>query len=304
MMLRWPALLAAAALAGCATVPKQDAAPLKLAITVDDLPVHGAAPPGEAPLRVAEEMIAALKSGGASDAVGFVNGQDVEADPATREVLTAWRAAGLPLANHGWAHRHLSEISVAEFEQEVARNEPLLRELSAGDEWRWFRFPFLDEGGSAEKRTAARQVLARRGYKVAAVTMDFSDWQWTAPYARCAGTGDQAAIQRMEDAFLKAARENITYSRARAHRAAGRDIPYVLLLHVSAFSGRMMPRLLELYREAGFRFVPIEEAQSDPFYATQNDPALPLPAAREDAAPEAPLPPRTDFAPMLESICR
>ena len=71
----------------------------------------------------------------------------------------------MPLGNHTWAHRHLSEMSVAEFNDEVARDETVLAQLAGGTDWHWFRYPFLDEGENAEKRNAARQVLARRGYR-------------------------------------------------------------------------------------------------------------------------------------------
>ncbi len=292
-------------LAGCATVPQNSAAPA-IAITIDDMPVHGEMPPGETPASVARQVISALRAEGITTAVGFINGSWTEREPSTMEVLTEWRAAGLPLANHGWSHRHFNEMTPAEFEQEVARNEPLLQRLSGGNKWRWFRYPFLDEGETAEKRITGRQILARRGYKVAAVTMDFSDWQWTDPYVRCRKAGDEAAIARLEESFLAAARESIGYYRGLSQSLYGRDIPYVLLLHVSGFEGRMLPRLLDLYKREGFRFVSLDEAQSDPAYADQMNPALPPePQGLERKAPARgiTLPARTVYAPMLAAIC-
>ena len=299
------ALLASAMLAGCATTPRADG-PV-LAITVDDLPVHGELPPGETRLSVARDVIAALRDGGVPHAYGFLNGQQVAADPATLPVLTEWSAAGLPLGNHGWSHRHLSEMSAAEFEQELVKNEPLLQRHSPDGQWHWFRYPFLDEGEDAAKRAAARAVLAEHGYRIAGVTMDFADWQWTAPYARCAAAGDQAAIARLEGSFLDAARQGIGVYRTLSRQLYGRDVPYVIVLHISAFEARMLPRLLDLYREEGFRFVPLDEAQSDPVFADDMNPALPAtPRGLEGKANARglPFPPRTDFAPMLEAICR
>lgn len=303
-MRRGAILIAAAALAGCASMPG-DRAPL-LAVTVDDLPVHGEMPPGDTPVEVARRVSAALRNEGV-DAYGFINGERTQSDPGTLEVLTTWRAAGLPLANHGWAHRHLSEMSVEEFEREVARNEPLLKQLSRGDEWRWFRYPFVDEGETPAKRAAARAVLARRGYKVAAATMDFGDWQWTAPYVRCKTAGDQAALAWLEQSFLHSAHEGIGFYQSLSRKLHGRDIPYVLVLHVSAFEGRMLPRLLGLYRQHGFRFVGLGEAQRDAAYADQVDPSLPAePQGLEGKARARgiPLPPRTEYAARLEAICR
>lgn len=299
-------LVAGLLLAGCATVQRPASAPLQLAITVDDLPVHSEAPRGETPASVADALIAALAAGGARDTHGFINGSWTERDATTVDILERWREAGLALANHGWSHRHLNEISVEEFEQEVARNEPLLKRLSAAD-WRWFRYPFLDEGETSQKRAAARKVLAQRGYRVAAVTMDFSDWLWPSAHARCVAKSDSSGIARLEERYLQAARESISFYRSLSQRVHGRDIPYVLLLHVSAMTARMMPRLLDLYKAEGFRFVSLAEAQRDPAYADQMDPALaaePQGLEGRASAKGIPLPRRTDFAPVLEALCR
>jgi peptidoglycan/xylan/chitin deacetylase (PgdA/CDA1 family) len=288
-------------LASCAT-PQQPSARPEIAVTVDDLPLHGPLPAGETPVTVARGVIAALKAQHVP-AYGFVNGHWAADRPDTKEVLDMWRAAGLALGNHGWSHRHLSEMTPAEFEQELVRNEPLLRVGSK--DWHWFRYPFLDEGWKSPKRAAGREVLASHGYKVADVTLDFGDWMWTAPYARCSDAGDKAAVAKLEQLYMQAARESIGYFRNVSHTVYGRDIPYVLLLHISPFEARMLPRLLALYREQGFRFVSLPAAEADPVYARDVDPRLPAdPKDMEGkAASRAPLPAKTDFAPFLDRMC-
>ena len=275
----------------------------EIALTIDDLPVHGPIPAGETPHGVATGVIKALTAAHVP-AYGFVNAHWTAEQPETLDVLKAWRAAGLELGNHGWAHRHLSEMTVADFERELVRNEPVLRPL--GGDWHWFRYPFLDEGEDAAKRTAAREVLALRGYRVAAVTMDFSDWQWTAPYARCRTVGNAAAIAQLEQMYLQAAGEGIAYSRSLSRKLYGRDIPFVLLLHDSAFEARMLPRLIQVYRSAGFRFVTLPDAERDPAYADQLHPdsgAEPKGLEGKAIARGTPVPDRTDFAPALATIC-
>jgi peptidoglycan/xylan/chitin deacetylase (PgdA/CDA1 family) len=294
-------LVAFALLASCAT--PQQPRDLQIALTIDDLPVHGPIPAGQTPLTVGHGVIAALRDAHVP-AYGFVNAHWVADQPETLQMLEDWRAAGLPLGNHGWAHRHLSEMSVAEFERELVRDEPVLKPL-AGD-WHWFRYPFLDEGESADKRRAARQVLARHGYRIAAVTMDFSDWAWTAPYARCAAANNSAAIARLDEMYLAAAREAVPYFRELSRRLYGRDIPYVVLLHDSAFEARMLPRLIALYRSAGFRFVSLPEAESDPAYSDQIRPELPAePKGLENKATARGmrLPERKDYSAELAAIC-
>ena len=290
-------------LGSCVTAPQPR--PLEVALTIDDLPVHGPIPAGETPQSVVDGVIRALVAGRAP-AYGFMNAHWTAEQPETLGVLRAWRAAGLPLGNHGWAHRWLKEMSPADFEQELTKNEPTLEQLGGGTDWHWFRYPFLDEGESAEKRAAARAVLARHGYHIAAVTMDFGDWQWTAPYDRCRANNDRRAIGQLKQMYLQAAREGITFSRELSHKLYGRDIPYVVLLHDSAFEVQMLPRLINLYRASGFRLVDLPQAENDPAYKDQVDPSLPAePKNLEDkaSARNMPLPKRTDYAPLLAAMC-
>lgn len=278
------------------------AAAQEVAITFDDLPAHSTLPPGETRVGVAARTIATLADAGAPPIYGFVNGVQIEREPASAPVLRLWRAAGNPLGNHTWSHLRLEDVGA--FEDDAARNEDLLAGFT-GD-WRWFRYPFLDEG-KGEDRAEARRFLAARGYKVASVTMSFDDYAWNEPYARCATRGDTAAIARLEASYLAAADASLTYSRNLSQRVVGRDIPYVLLMHIGAFDARMLPRLLDLYRQRGVRLVTLEAAMADPFYkADLASAATPAPTTLEDAAraKRLPLPAKGWDPGALAAVCR
>lgn len=278
--------------------------PPAIAITFDDLPSHAAMPPGVSRTDVAAGIIAALKDAKAP-AMGFINGARVEG-PDSAAVLDRWRAAGLPLGNHGWSHADLDKLSDAQFADELARNEPLLAARMTGSDWRWFRYPYLSEGTEPERRARIRRLLAGKGYKVASVTMDFSDWAYNDTYARCSAKGEREAIAEMEKAWLAGAAAAADRSRAMAHALHGRDIPYVLLMHLGAFDAHMLPQLLALYRRKGFRFVALEEAQRDPYYRADMNPALPpAPQGLEGAlaARGRAVPPAPAMLP-LETLCR
>lgn len=293
------------ALASCATPQAGTQTAPEIALTFDDLPLHGPIPSGETPQTVGKGVIDALTRAHVP-AYGFVNARWTVEQPDTMKVLEAWRAAGLPLGNHTWSHRHLNEMTTAEFKDEVARGEPVLQQLAGGTDWHWLRYPFLDEGKDSGQRDAARQVLASRGYKVADVTMDFGDWQWTAPYARCRAAHDDAAVTELERMYLQAAREGIDFSRTLSHQVYRRDIPYVILLHESAFEARMLPQLIDLLRSAGFRFVSLPVAESDPYYNDRTHPDLPAgPAGLVNHAFAAgiKLPPHPDYGTQLAAMC-
>jgi peptidoglycan/xylan/chitin deacetylase (PgdA/CDA1 family) len=275
----------------------------EIAITIDDLPVHAPYPPGVTPLEVNRQMIAALKSAHVP-VTTFVNAVNVK-DPGTMQALREWRAAGFVLGNHTWSHPHLSALTIPQFEEELTKDEPILRKLGGRSDWRWFRYPFLDEGKDLSQRIAARQVLARHGYRVADVTMSFSDWEFTPAYARCMGDADEVALAELERTYMEMARENLAVARTTARALYGRDIPYVLLMHVSAMSAHMMPQVVRLYRKAGFRLVTIQQAESDPIYRAYTDLTLPPPPADWQLAQQKhlTLPQAPDPTARLAAMC-
>jgi peptidoglycan-N-acetylglucosamine deacetylase len=173
--------------------------------------------------------------------------------------------------------------------------------------WHWFRFPYLAEGDTPHKRDAVHAFLLGRGYKIADVTMSFSDYSWNEPYARCAANNDGKAIGVLETSYLSAAEENIRFYRTLSQSLFQRDIPYVLLMHIGAFDAEMLPRLLDLYRTKGFEFVRLEQAETDDFYKVDTDRHEPSgPDSLEALATERhiPFPQRTSYDQQLERVCR
>src|SRR5712691_5990229 len=105
------------------------AARSKIALTFDDLPVHGRVPPGMSRADIARGIIGALRAAGAPAVYGFVNAKALDGTPDTAEFLRLWRAAGFPLGNHAFSHMDLHTHTVAEFERDVLANEETLRGL-------------------------------------------------------------------------------------------------------------------------------------------------------------------------------
>lgn len=283
------------------------AAAQELTLTFDDLPAHNALPPGETRLGVISSLVATLAAAGAPPSTGFVNGAGLDEAPADASVLRVWRGTGNLLGNHTWSHVNLDAVGAAAFIDEITRNEPVLRAFAGDSDWRWFRYPFLAEARESASRTAVRTALRSHDYKIASVTMDFSDWAFNEPYARCRTAGDAAALARLEVLYLSAAEDVLAASRALSNRLYGRDIPYVLLMHVGAFDAQMLPRLLKMYRERGVRLVTLAEAMDDPFYDSDLEAAnaeFPLTLENAAAAKGLASPARPDLQPELAALCR
>jgi peptidoglycan/xylan/chitin deacetylase (PgdA/CDA1 family) len=247
-----------------------------IAITVDDLPAHGPLPPGATRLMVAAEMISALVSARVP-ATGFVAGSFGAGDPDSPKVLAAWKAAKFPIGNHTFSHPHLSAAGAVEFMADIVKNESFTQ-----GQPRLLRYPYLDEGHDAKTRDAVREALAKRGYRIAAVTMSFDDYAYNDPYVRCLASHDDAAVAALEARYLASARVDAERARAITKATLGRDIPHVLLLHIGAFTAHMLPQLIAQYRELGFSFTTLNQAQKDPFYAAAVDPLKPGPSPSLD----------------------
>ncbi len=298
----------AACLAACPEAGAQ--AQLRLAVTFDDLPAHGAHPPEQSRLDIIDAILATLKREKMPPTYGFLNGVRTEEHPETMAVLQAWRVAGQPLGNHTWSHPNLADTLPYQFEADIEANQPLLRSLMGAEDWRWFRYPFLQEGETVEKHREVRRWLADNHYQVAEVTMDFEDYLWNEPYTRCSAKHDTVALQELHDSYLAKADEFLTLYRAYAKAVWGRDIPYILLMHVGAFDARMLPELLQLYRTRGFSFITLPQAAADPAYHEDPDVAyvdgdsLTDMMAIKRNIPKAGLPPHSKPYDRLKNICR
>ena len=238
-----------------------------VALSIDDLPVHGPLPPLWTRERIARTLLGAAREAGAPEILGLVNAIGVEQEPDSVAALAAWAAEGQPLGNHTHGHGALSRAaSLAVWQADVVAGEPLVERFGGGAAPRWFRHPFLD-AGRGERAAAAQAWLQERGYRVADVSLGFKDWDYQAPFARCSAAGNDAALRSLRHHALQVFDAALADALAHARQLHGRAVPLVLLLHAGAFSADLLPALLSRLREAGARFVPLAQAQADPVYA-------------------------------------
>jgi peptidoglycan/xylan/chitin deacetylase (PgdA/CDA1 family) len=254
-----------------APAPPLRPAPVRLAITIDDLPRSQSLPAGYSSLRIVSELIATLRAHKVRSAVGFVVGERLLADTEARVALEAWTRAGFELGNHTQRHRALGEIGVAEFLADLDSLEPLIRQIEqgSGQAARYFRYPYLEEGRTTEERRLLARALQERDYRLARVSVDFFDWAWADPYARCLRRGDERALALLSRSYLEHAAARLAWSVAAAQRVFRRPFPQVLLLHANVAAAQNLDALLTEYERMGVQFISLAEALSDPAYAAE-----------------------------------
>jgi hypothetical protein len=101
--------------------------------------------------------------------------------------------------------------------------------------------------------------------------MDFQDYAWNGPYARCTEKKDEKAIAWLKQSYLDTAAEYLALDQKMAQQIFGHDIKHVLLMHIGGFDAVMLPQLLQQMKKEGIKFVTLEEAESDPAYLTDPD---------------------------------
>jgi peptidoglycan/xylan/chitin deacetylase (PgdA/CDA1 family) len=281
--------------------------PIRIALTFDDLPNHGPLPPGMTRADVARSLIATLKAHRTPPVYGFINARQLETSPADAAVLRLWREAGFPLGNHTYSHMDLHTHTPDEFERDVAANEETLRTYMGESDWQWFRYPFLREGDTPGKYRAVRDLLARRGYRVAQVTVSFDDYAYNDPYARCLARNDREGLAWLERSYRERAVASLVRARDASRTLFGRDIGHVLLLHIGAFETVMLPHLLDILAQQGFAVATLEDVQKDPIYAEPPDMAGPWSGSfinQMEAARRLPRQPPSNVFATLNALCR
>jgi len=243
----------------------------EVAITVDDLPSHGPLPGGTTREEVTRKILQAFKEAGVPEVYGFINAGKMRDHPEDRQVLQLWREAGQPLGNHTLDHMNLNDNTPEAFEANIAKNEDVLESLMGKNDWHWFRYPYLNEGNTLEKRRAVRSYLKDHHYRIAQVTLDFEDYAWNSPYAHCSDQKNEKSIAWLRESYLNTAAEYMKLGRQLSQQIFHRDIKYVLLMHIGAFDAQMLPQLLAQMKQQGYRFIKLKQAQDDPAYETDPD---------------------------------
>ena len=245
-----------------------------VALTFDDLPKVGALPEGMSWTGIAEKLTLELKANGLNGTYGFVNGSRLENDSDAQKALRTWVDAGMNIGSHTWSHPPLPKVTVSYFEHDIDLNELALKEYSNGRNWHWFRYPFLWEGETLEKRRAVRVHLSERGYRVAQVTLDFEDYAWNDAYVRCKAKQDSDAISWLKQSYLETAKQYVRLGREEQIIAFGHEVPNVMLLHANAFTTLILPDLITQLGDEGFSFASLPDVESDPVYARDPDASL------------------------------
>jgi len=239
-----------------------------MAITIDDLPYTDELHCNEQEtLANTKKLLDPIRTAKVP-VVGFVVGVRCgNLNPEQRRgLLKMWLDAGAELGNHTWSHPDLNRVPLEEYEKQILATDKDLHHTFSPLKLRYFRAPYLHDGATSEIKKQLQKFLTQHGYQEAPVTLDNNDWTFAAAYSRALKRNDMVFAKSIEDAYIPYMESIAAFFENRSVEVLGRECPQVLLIHASRLNAKMMPALLQMFRERGYTFVSLEQAMNDEAY--------------------------------------
>ncbi|HKV64036.1 MAG TPA: polysaccharide deacetylase family protein [Candidatus Acidoferrum sp.] len=197
----------------------------------------------------------------------FVCGMRVD-DADGAKLLSAWDQAGHLICNHSYSHKFYGEqTSYADFAVDFLKNEKMIapyRNRAA-----LFRYPFLKEGDTADKRDRFRALLKERGYRVGHVTIDASDWYVSQRYTDQLSKKPKTSIAPYRDYLIAHLLDRAAFYRQLALDVLGRDIRHTLLMHFNPLNALVLPEVMSAFETGGWQWIDASLAFEDPVFRSQ-----------------------------------
>lgn len=258
------------ALLVCMLAAAPAAAQKRIALSFDDVPRNAGG--FLAPDARAKRLVHALKKAGVKQAVFFVTVGNLEksgtGDGAAN--IERYVAAGHVIANHSFAHPHLSGMPAADYLADIDRAETWLKGRAGYRPW--FRYPFLDEGGKDKaKRDTVREGLRARGLSNGYVTAESSDWNIEGLAAAAKKDGKRVDMAALRALYVESHVEAAEYYDALAVKVLGRSPAHVMLLHETDIAAMFVGDLVKALQAKGWEIVTADAAYADPIRELRPD---------------------------------
>lgn len=247
---------------GKATAFSSNAPRPQVAVTLDDFNIFDT--PTLTGAARNQMILDALKSHNLK-AAAFVNGKYFDNEK-NLPLLRAWDERGHMIGNHSYSHFYYHNTELDIFTGDILRNEALLKQLPRFR--KYFRFPYLKEGKTAEQRDRLRAFLKEQGYRNGHVTIDASDWYVDQRLRARLKANPNANTVPYRDFYLQHIYERATYYDELARKILGRSVKHTLLIHHNVLNGLFLGDLLQMFKDKGWKLISPEEAYTDKVFSS------------------------------------
>ena len=215
------------------------------------------------------KILVALKKHNLQAAL-FVCGKRIN-DSAGSVLLGKWNDAGHLICNHTFSHAyfHSAKINLQDFENDFLRCDSIINGYS--NFTKLFRFPYLKEGDTREKRDGFRIFLDSLGYKHGYVTIDASDWYIDGRMIKALKENINTDIKPYKEYYMRHILDRARFYDSLAVLLTGREITHTILIHHSLLNALFLDDLLNMFEKNGWEVVNASDAFKDPVFSEKPD---------------------------------
>lgn len=235
----------------------------EIAITFDDSP-RFATGFLSGPER-AKKLIAQLAKYQVEQVAFFSNSSHLDQEGTSR--LHAYANAGHIIANHTHDHANFNETDLSIFVDSFLVAD---KKLSTFANYRkWFRFPYLREGNTLEKRDGMRKALRENNYINGYVSVATHDWLIEDLFQQAIVEQGKIDMVKMKQFYVSSILANLNFYQQLAVKQLGQSPKHVLLLHETDTAALFIGDLISALYQQGWKVISPELAYADPLLAHQ-----------------------------------
>jgi peptidoglycan/xylan/chitin deacetylase (PgdA/CDA1 family) len=186
-------------------------------------------------------------------------------------LLRQWGSAGHMIGNHTVTHPDFNskEMTLEKFQQDMLACDEAIRTLPGYT--RIFRFPYLKEGDTVEKRDGFRAFLKSVNYRTGHVSIDMSDWYYNSRLRERLSKDPGADLNPYRDAYLEHVYDRAQYYDGLSQKVLGRSVLHVILMHHNLINALFLHDVIRMFRDKGWQVIDAKIAFADPVYHAEPD---------------------------------
>lgn len=211
-----------------------------------------------------DRLVTALESNDMPPTVSFIGGRWLD-----ERMQKEWLRRGNLIGSLGYDKLGSERPNAEEFINDVLRNDAALASVWGANPpaKRYFRFPRTKLRRDPQEVERVKEYLKNNKYVLVPTTIDLLDHLFTQRYCSALSRGDQSCANLIKANFRSLAIDMTVKARSIAADKAGHDVKHILAVRANQFTCDNLAELLMWYKSLGARFISLDEALSDPFYA-------------------------------------
>jgi len=215
-----------------------------------------------------KKLAAGLAKANIARVAFFINTKKMNSEGLDR--VRYYSSKGHLLGNHSHSHPDLNKVDLYDYIKDIRKAHELLKPIKGFGHW--FRFPYLREGNTIEKRDRVREDLARLGYQNAYVTVNNYDWYMDILFQKAINAGKKINFDNLKKVYIKVLVESVKFYDNMAKSVLKRSPRHILLLHENDLAAMFISELADALRKIRWNIVSPEKSYKDDIstYKTSN----------------------------------